>query len=270
MINNKKEDSKTISIVSWNVNGLRAIYRKGFADFIEQNNFGIICLQEIKASQEKIPEELINIEGYFSFFSPAQRPGYSGVAVYSKIKPIKAVIGFGIQRFDDEGRVLMLDFKDFILFNTYMPNGGREMQRLNYKLDFYDSFLKYLKIFIREGRKIILTGDINTAHKAIDLARPKQNEKNTGFLPEERAWIDKLIASGFIDTFRLFNKEPCNYTWWDYKTRSRERNVGWRLDYFFATNNLMERLKNSEILFEVTGSDHCPVLIEVFKQPENI
>ena len=265
MIKNKKKDTKIISIVSWNVNGLRAIYGKGFTHFIEQNNFDIVCIQEIKIDSQKLSENLINFKGYFSYFSSAIRPGYSGVAVYSKIKPIKAEIGFGIPRFDDEGRVLMLDFKDFILINAYMPNGGREMQRLSYKLDFYDSFLKYLKIFIREGRKIILTGDINTAHKAIDLARPKQNEKNTGFLPQERAWIDNLVASGFIDTFRLFNKEPCNYTWWDYKTRSRERNVGWRLDYFFITNNLKKRLKNSKILTEVTGSDHCPILIELFK-----
>ncbi len=262
MVKNNKKESGTIRIASWNVNGLRAIYRKGFVDIIKQSNFDIVCLQEIKIQHEQISEDLLNIEGYFSYFFPAERPGYSGVAIYSKIKPLHYGNGFGIQRFDNEGRVLWLDFEDFILFNTYMPNGGREMKRLDYKLDFYDSFLKYLEGLIKEERKIILTGDINTAHKAIDLARPKQNEKNTGFLPEERAWIDKLLETGFMDAFRLFNQEPGNYTWWDYKTKARERNVGWRLDYFFASNNLLNELRNSEILQDVQGSDHCPIVLE--------
>lgn len=263
MIEKNKKGFRTVRIVSWNVNGLRAIYRKGFADFLEQNNFDIVCLQEIKVQQEKIPEDLIHLKGYYSFFSSAKKPGYSGVAIYSKIKPLKSRNSFGIPRFDDEGRVLCLEFKDFIIFNAYMPNGGREKKRLGYKLDFYDSFLKYLEGFIKEGKKVILTGDINTAHKAIDLARPKQNERNTGFLPEERAWIDRLLEAGFTDAFRLFNKEPCNYTWWDYKTRARERNVGWRLDYFFVSNNLAADLISSEIMHQVPGSDHCPVAMEL-------
>jgi len=263
MVKNNVKKTGTIRIASWNVNGLRAIYRKGFTDFIKQNNFDIVCLQETKIPQTKIPRELLNLAGYYSNFSEAEKPGYSGVAIYSKVKPLQSGNSFGISRFDNEGRVLRLDFKDFILFNTYMPNGGRSMQRLDYKLDFYDSFLKYLQDLIEEGRKIILTGDINTAHKAIDLARPKQNEKNTGFLPQERAWIDKLIEAGFTDTFRFFNKEPRNYTWWDYKTRARERNVGWRLDYFFASNNLTENLKNSEIMNQIQGSDHCPIVLEL-------
>jgi exodeoxyribonuclease III len=262
MIKNNKKESGTISIASWNINGLRAIHRKGFTDFVKQNNFDIVCLQETKVQKEKIPEDLLNLNGYFSYFSSAERPGYSGVAIYSKIKPLQSGNSFGILRFDNEGRVLWLDFKDFLLFNTYMPNGGRSMQRLGYKLDFYNSFLKYLEGLLKEGRKVILTGDINTAHKAIDLARPKQNEKNTGFLPQERAWIDRLLEAGFTDAFRFFNKEPCNYTWWDYKTRARERNVGWRLDYFFASNNLLNELRNSEILQDIKGSDHCPIVLE--------
>jgi len=263
MIQNSIEETGTIRIASWNVNGLRAINRKGFAEFIRQNNFDIVCLQETKIPQEKIPPELLCLEGYYSYFSAAERPGYSGVAIYSKIKPLQYGNSFGIPRFDSEGRVLRLDFKDFILFNTYMPNGGRSMQRLDYKLDFYDSFLKYLEGLIKEGRKIILTGDINTAHEAIDLARPRQNEKNTGFLPQERAWIDRLLEAGFIDAFRFFNKEPGNYTWWDYKTRARDRNVGWRLDYFFASNNMVANLKNSEIMNQIQGSDHCPIVLEL-------
>jgi exodeoxyribonuclease-3 len=262
MIKNNNKESRIIRIASWNVNGLRAIHKKGFTDFIKQNNFDIVCLQETKVPQEKIPDDLLNLKGYFSYFSSAERPGYSGVAIYSKIKPFQSGNGFGIPRFDNEGRVLWLDFEDFILFNTYMPNGGREMKRLDYKLDFYDSFLKYLEGLIKEGRKVILTGDVNTAHQAIDLARPKQNEKNTGFLPEERDWIDRLLTAGFTDAFRFFNPEPGNYTWWDYKTRARERNIGWRLDYFFASNNMVTELRNSKILHQVPGSDHCPIVLE--------
>jgi exodeoxyribonuclease-3 len=262
MIKNNNKESRIIRIASWNINGLRAIHKKGFTDFMKQNNFDIVCLQEIKAQREKIPEDLINLEEYYSYFSSAEKPGYSGVAIYSKIKPFQYGNSFGILRFDNEGRVLWLDFEDFILFNTYMPNGGREMKRLDYKLDFYDSFLKYLEGLIKEGRKVILTGDVNTAHKAIDLARPKQNEKNTGFLPEERDWIDRLLTAGFTDAFRFFNPEPGNYTWWDYKTRARERNIGWRLDYFFASNNMVTELRNSKILHQVPGSDHCPIVLE--------
>ena len=263
MIQNNPQKTEIIKIASWNVNGLRAINKKGFKDFIRQNDFDIVCLQEIKIQEEKIPDELRDIEGYSSYFSSAARPGYSGTAVYSKIKAVQSGNSFGQSCFDDEGRLLWLDFKDFILFNTYMPNGGRLKQRLKYKLNFYDSFLKYLEALSKQGRNIILTGDINTAHKPIDLARPKQNEKNTGFLPEERAWIDRLIAVGLLDAFRLFNDKPCHYTWWDYKTRSRERNVGWRLDYFFISSKLEKRVKNSGIMSYVMGSDHCPIFLEI-------
>ena len=257
------QNTTTLKIVSWNVNGLRAISKKGFHDFIGQGDFDIVCLQEIKVHQDKIPDELKSIGKYFSYFSCATRPGYSGVAIYSKIKPSCFGQGFGIERFDDEGRVIWLDFKDFILFNTYMPNGGRDKKRLDYKLDFYDEFLKYLKLLIKEGRNIIVTGDINTAHRPIDLARPKQNVNNTGFLPEERAWIDSLLDAGFLDSFRMFSDEPGHYTWWDYKTSSRARNVGWRLDYFFISQGLKDRVINSLILSDVMGSDHCPVLLYV-------
>lgn len=263
MVKNSKQKTELIKIASWNVNGLRAINKKGFKDFIRKNDFDIVCLQEIKAQHEKIPDDLKNINGYFSFFSPAFRPGYSGVAVYSKIKPLESGTSFGSPQFDDEGRVLWLDFGNFIIFNTYMPNGQRLKQRLQYKLDFYDAILGRIKAHLKTGKNIILTGDINTAHKPIDLARPKQNVNNTGFLPEERAWIDRLIKTGFLDAFRLFNSDPDNYTWWDYKTGSRERNVGWRLDYFFISSKLQNSVTNSGILSDVMGSDHCPIFLEI-------
>ncbi len=260
---NTNQNSTTLKIISWNVNGLRAISKKGFHDFIGKGDFDIVCLQEIKVHKDNIPDELRSISGYYSYFSCAIRPGYSGVAIYSKIKPLCVGQGFGIERFDDEGRIIRLDFKDFILFNTYMPNGGRDKRRLAYKLDFYDEFLKYLQTLIKEGENIIVTGDINTAHKPMDLARPKQNVNNTGFLPEERAWIDSLLDAGFYDAFRLYSDEPGHYTWWDYKTRSRQRNVGWRLDYFFISKSLKDRVLNSLILSNIIGSDHCPVLLYI-------
>lgn len=255
---NRKRTGSYVSIVSWNVNGLRAIFRKGFDDFIRKNSFDIICLQETKIQEDKIPDELKNVGGYNLYLSSATRPGYSGVGIYSKIRPEEYGTGF-----DDEGRIIWHHYKDFMIFNTYMPNGGREKKRLPYKLEFYDRFLLHIENLLKENRNIIITGDINTAHKPIDLARPKQNEKNTGFLPEERAWIDRLISAGFIDAFRMFNNEPGNYTWWDYKTKSRERNVGWRLDYFFVSKDMAKSIKNCRIMSDVMGSDHCPVVLEL-------
>lgn len=245
-------------IVSWNVNGLRAIFRKGLKDFIGKNDFDIICLQETKIREDKISDELKDISGYDFYLSSAARPGYSGVGIYTKIRPEKSGTGF-----DDEGRIIWHHYKDFIIFNTYMPNGGRDKKRLAYKLEFYDRFLLHIKNLLKENKNIIITGDINTAHRPVDLARPKQNEKNTGFLPEERAWIDRLLSAGFTDAFRMFDKESGNYTWWDYKTRSRERNVGWRLDYFFISRELEKNVNNCRIMPDVTGSDHCPVVLEL-------
>ncbi|MGM0365424.1 MAG: exodeoxyribonuclease III [Actinomycetota bacterium] len=256
--------SEEISIASWNVNGLRSAYRKGLLNFIADFSFDILCLQEIKAKPEQLPTKLVSPNGYYPYFFPAQRPGYSGVAVYTRKKPQKYGNGFGIPAFDREGRVLWLDFGRFILFNTYMPNGGRSQQRLDYKLEFYNLFLGYLKNLLGMGKKIILAGDINTAHKAIDLARPRQNKNNTGFLPREREWIDELILSGFVDTFRMFERGGGHYTWWDYKTRARERNVGWRLDYFFCSRNMKGNIKGSHMLPQVNGSDHCPVVLKLW------
>lgn len=254
---------KKIRLLSWNVNGIRAIHRKGFLDWLAEDSPDILCLQETKAMKEQLAEELINADGYQSYFSSAEKKGYSGTATYTKIKPVKIENGIGIKKFDSEGRFLVTEFENFILFNVYFPNGKASPERLKYKMDFYSAFLKHLKKLLKQGKKIVVCGDVNTAHREIDLARAKENQKTSGFLPEERAWIDKLIKAGFIDTFRVFNDEPGNYSWWNMVTRARERNVGWRIDYFFISDNLSSNLKSAFILPGVMGSDHCPVGIEL-------
>jgi exodeoxyribonuclease III len=254
---------KKIRILSWNVNGIRAVYKKGFLDWFKKEKPDILCLQETKANEEQLPDELKNIEGYYSFFSSAERKGYSGVALYTKEKPKNVKKGFGIEKFDNEGRILIAEYPDFTLLNIYYPNGKAREERLRYKMDFYDAFLTYVNKLKKKGKNLIICGDVNTAHKEIDLARPKENEKVSGFLPEERAWMDKFVGHGYIDTFRIFNQEPENYTWWDMMTRARERNVGWRIDYFFVSDNFKKKVKDAFILSEIMGSDHCPIGIEI-------
>lgn len=253
-----------MKIISWNVNGIRAIQKKGFLDWAVNENPDILCLQETKAHPEQLSKDLISFNGYTSYFSSSKiKKGYSGVAIYTQLNPIKVEYGFGIPKFDDEGRTLILYYENFVLFNIYFPNGKMSDERLQFKLDFYNSFLEFVSNLLNQGMKIVICGDVNTAHKKIDLARPKENEKTSGFLPVERQWIDKLISSGFIDTFRMFNDQPGNYTWWDMQTRARERNVGWRIDYFFVSENLKDHIHNAFILSDVTGSDHCPIGIEI-------
>jgi len=252
-----------MKILSWNVNGIRAIYKKGFLDWLKQESPHILCLQETKTHPDQLPEALRTPPGYHSYWSSAEKKGYSGVAVYSKTEPKRVDSRLGPDRFDREGRVLELDYGDFILFNIYFPNGGAGNKRVPFKMDFYNTFFKHAQKLTRSGRKLIICGDVNTAHTEIDLARPKANERNTGFLPEERAWVTKFLAHGYIDTFRHFNKNPGHYTWWDYKTKARERNIGWRIDYFFITPNLLPALKKSTIRKDVPGSDHCPIAIDI-------
>jgi exodeoxyribonuclease-3 len=254
---------KKIRILSWNVNGIRAAYKKGFLDWINKEKPDILCIQETKAQQEQLPDELINIEGYHSYYSSALRKGYSGVAIYTKPEPKSIKKGFGIEKFDSEGRILIAEYPEFILFNIYYPNGKASPERLHYKMEFYDAFLKYVDKLKKKGKNIIICGDVNTAHKEIDIARPKENEKISGFLPEEREWIDKFLSHGYLDTFRMFNQEPDNYTWWDQLTRARDRNVGWRIDYFYISENLKKKIKNAFIMMDVMGSDHCPIGIEI-------
>jgi exodeoxyribonuclease-3 len=249
-------------MVSWNVNGIRAIYKKGFLDWFKKENADIICIQETKATEMQFPKDIREIEGYNFCCSVAEKKGYSGVAVWSKITPDFINIGIENKKFDNEGRVIRLDFEDFILFNVYFPNGGASLDRLNYKIEFYDYFMDYIKRF--RNKTVIICGDYNTAHFAIDLARPKQNENTSGFMPQEREKLDKLVLEGFIDTFRYFNKEAGNYTWWDYKTSARARNIGWRIDYFFISLQSVKYLKSASIETEVFGSDHCPISIDIF------
>jgi exodeoxyribonuclease-3 len=254
---------KKIRILSWNVNGVRAVYKKGFLDWLKGANPDILAVQETKAQKEQLPNELLEIPGYRSYFTSAEKKGYSGVSLYTKEEPKSVIHGFGIDRFDREGRVLIADYGFFTLFDIYFPNGKASKERLRFKMEFYDRFLEYANRLKSEGKSIIVCGDVNTAHKEIDLARPKENETVSGFLPEERAWIDRFIANGYVDTFRKFNSEPGQYSWWDYKTRARERNIGWRIDYFFVNEDFMKNVTASFILSEVTGSDHCPIGIDV-------
>ncbi len=254
---------KKIRILSWNVNGLRAVHKKGFLEWVKKEQPDILCLQETKAQEEQLPDELRNVDGYHAYFSSAVKKGYSGVAIYTKEKPKSVKKGFGIEKFDSEGRILIAEYPGFILLNIYYPNGKAREERLKYKMDFYDVFLDYVNKLKKKGKNVIICGDVNTAHKEIDLARPKENEKISGFLPEEREWIDKFLSHGYIDTFRMFNQEPDNYTWWDQLTRARERNVGWRIDYFFINEKMKNKIRDAFILPDVMGSDHCPIGIEM-------
>lgn len=254
---------KNTRILSWNVNGIRAVYKKGFVDWLKKENPDILCVQETKAQREQLTDDLLNVDGYTSHFSSAEKKGYSGTATYTKLKPESFKTGIGAKKFESEGRFAVIDYGKFILFNIYFPNGKARKERLQYKMDFYEAFLKHLKKLLMQGKKIVICGDVNTAHKEIDLARPKANEKTSGFLPEEREWIDKLLEAGFIDTFRVFNDKPDNYTWWDMITRARERNVGWRIDYFFISKDLGKNLKSAFIMSDIMGSDHCPIGIEL-------
>ena len=250
-------------ILSWNVNGIRAAYKKGFLDWLKEENPEILCIQETKAHPDQLTDDLRNPEGYESYFSSAEKKGYSGVAIYTKQKPKKVEHGFGIKKFDSEGRILVAEYPKFVLMSIYYPNGKASAERLKYKMEFYDAFQKFTNKLKKQGKNIIVCGDVNTAHKEIDIARPKENEKISGFLPEEREWIDKFLSDGYVDTFRMFNNEPENYTWWDMITRARDRNVGWRIDYFYVNEEFKKNVKDAFILADVMGSDHCPIGIEI-------
>jgi exodeoxyribonuclease-3 len=248
-------------IISWNVNGIRAAARKGLDEWFRKDDPDILCVQETKALPGQVAPGLLHAEDRHSFWNNPDRKGYAGVAVFSKAEPLEVLTDFGPDRFDTEGRALILKYPEFVLVNVYFPNGGASPERLRYKLEFYDRFLALLDDLDED--RILIGGDVNTAHKEIDLARPRENRFVSGFLPEERAWVDRLVKQGFEDTFRHFDKGPGKYTWWDYKTGARERNVGWRIDYFFASRGLMPVIKDAFILDEVRGSDHCPIGVEM-------
>jgi exodeoxyribonuclease-3 len=253
-----------MKLITWNVNGIRAVHRKGLMDWLKQENPDILCLQETKAHPSQLEAELITPPPYQSHWSSAQKKGYSGVALYLKKSPDSIVEGLGIPEFDVEGRTLISEYQEFILFNSYYPNGQHDLGRVPYKLRYSDTVLqKALELHKQKNKPIILAGDFNTAHKEIDLARPKENEGNTGFLPQERAWLDKLVAAGFVDIFREFEPGPHQYTWWSYRAGARRKNIGWRIDYFFITPDLRDRVKSAYLQPHILGSDHCPVVMEL-------
>jgi exodeoxyribonuclease-3 len=254
-----------MKIVSWNVNGLRSLTKNDYwQTFLKEAKPDIFCLQETKANPEQLPDELREVAGFSSFFSSCQiRKGYSGVALYSKIEPLSVIYGMGIKEFDQEGRLVGAEYEDFWLLNVYFPNGGRGPERLDYKMRFYDAFLAFAEK-LRKQKPVIFCGDVNVAHEEIDLARPKENEETTGFLPQERAWADEVINSGYVDSFRHFHPSVTgSYTYWDTITRARDRNVGWRIDYFFVAQEFINRIKKAEIYNEIYGSDHCPISITI-------
>ncbi len=251
-----------MKITTWNVNGLRALINKESHQWWQDFKPDVLCLQEIKALPEQLTaDQLAIFDGLQAVWNPARRKGYSGVATFSPTSPAEVVKGLGEARFDAEGRVIRTRFDDFILFNIYFPNGQRDHERLSFKLDFYAFLLDLCDELHAAGEKIIITGDFNTAHNEIDLKNPQSNHKTSGFMPEERAWIDKYIEHGFVDAYRSLYPEKEEYTWWTYRFGARGRNVGWRLDYFMVSPDLMPRVRAVEIHGDVMGSDHCPVTL---------
>ena len=265
---------ETLSLISWNVNGMRAAERKGFLDWLKKSPYDIVCVQETKVSDPCVLNaEMLNPDGFSSYWAcSTEKKGYSGVAMYTKEKPLKVEYGIGIPKFDDEGRLLVLYYpnpsdgqgKKLVVITGYFPNAGTGPERLKYKLEFYDAFLLFINKLKKKSYDVIFCGDVNTAHEAIDLARPKANEENTGFLPIERAWMDELVNNGWVDIFRNLNPDKKDvYTYWDQKTRSRDRNVGWRIDYFFTNQSFMKNVKSFKTLTEYMGSDHCPIMLDI-------
>jgi exodeoxyribonuclease III len=249
-----------LRLITWNVNGIRACIKKGFSAWLQASMADVVCLQETKAYKEQVPLEGQEPEGYHAYWHSGKRPGYSGVACYSREKPQEVIEGLGEARFDDEGRCLQLIYKDWAILNNYVPNGGNECARVPYKLDYYQALLNRSLELQNQGKHVILTGDWNTCHREIDLARPKANGKNTGFLPEERAWIDKFLEAGHVDTFRhQYPDLKDAYSWWSNRGGARENNVGWRLDYFLVNQKGLSRCIDNRIHPTVLGSDHCPV-----------
>ncbi|NLV77016.1 MAG: exodeoxyribonuclease III [Tissierellia bacterium] len=249
-----------MKLVSWNVNGLRACVKKGFLDYFKEVDADIFCVQETKLQEGQIQ---LDLEGYHQYWNYAEKKGYSGTAVFTKDKPLEVRYGLRIEEHDKEGRVITLEYDDFFLVNVYTPNSQRELARLDYRMRWEDDFRVYLKD-LDSNKPVILCGDLNVAHKEIDLKNPSSNRRNAGFTDEEREKMTQLLEAGFIDTFRYFypDKEGA-YTWWSYITRARERNAGWRIDYFIVSKKLKDRLKDAQIHSEVMGSDHCPVYLEI-------
>lgn len=253
---------KRIKLISWNVNGLNAVIKKGFLNSFKEVNADIFAVQETKLQEIKITDEMKHIDGYESYlYCATVKKGYSGVACYSRIKPRHINYSLGKPEYDSEGRVIEMDFGDFIFFNVYFPNGQMNDERLQYKLDFYRDFFEYADTYKDQGRSLIIAGDYNTAHNEIDLANPKKNEQYSGFLRIERDWLDRIVENGYIDTFRHFNPDTIKYSWWSYRFSARAKNIGWRIDYFFVTEDIIQKgwIKEAFIDNDIYGSDHCPI-----------
>ncbi len=253
----------TLKLISWNVNGLRAVEKKGFADIVRESGADIFAIQETRAWPEQLSDEIKNIPGYSSYFVKALKKGYSGVAVYTRKEPLKVIAGIGRDKFDSEGRTLTLEFADFFLTNVYFPNARHKLKRLNYKIEFNEALLEYVNRLALK-KTTVICGDFNVAHKPIDLANPKANEHNPGFSIEERNWMDRFIKAGWLDSFRVFNRKAGQYSWWSYRFNARSKNIGWRIDYFVIDAKSSLKLKGAAILSDIFGSDHCPVQMELF------
>lgn len=254
----KMDKLRSRKFISWNVNGIRAVEKKGFIEMLPAFDADVVCLQETKAQPDQLSEQLKNIPGYTSYWHSAERKGYSSVACYSRIEPKAVYYGIGEPEFDREGRVLTLEFDTYYLINIYFPNSGEKLVRLDYKLRFNAQLITFAKQ-LEKKKPVILCGDFNVAHKEIDLKNPKNNVGNAGFTPEERAWMDSFVAAGYVDTFRIYNQEPEQYTWWSYRFSARAKNIGWRIDYFCVSERAKNGVKSAAILHEIFGSDHCPV-----------
>ena len=255
-----------MKLISWNVNGLRAAINKGFMDFFKQIDADVFCIQETKMQEGQA--ELI-LEGYYQYWNSAIKKGYSGTAIFTKIKPISVSYGIGIEKHDQEGRIITLEFEEFYMVNCYTPNSKRELERLEYRMEWEDEIRKYL-LALNSKKPVIYCGDLNVAHEEIDLKNPKTNHHNAGFTDEERSKMTELLNSGFTDTFRYLYPEKENaYTWWSYMMKAREKNVGWRIDYFIVSNSIKEKIKEAKIHSEIMGSDHCPVELEIDVKSKN-
>ncbi len=249
-----------MKLYSWNVNGIRAAQKKGFLDWLHCEQPDVLTVQETKAWPDQLDPELRQPEGYHSWWVHAERKGYSGVGLYSKAEPRDVKLGLGIKKFDSEGRTIIADFGDFTLMSTYLPNGKGSEERLRYKMEYKEAFLDYANGLRSEGKPVVFCGDINTAHNEIDLTHPKPNAKYSGFLREERDWMDKVVEQGYIDSYRHLNPEQEGaYSWWSLRSGARAKNVGWRIDYFFISPDLLDKMATAEIHADVMGSDHCPI-----------
>ncbi|MBF0275490.1 MAG: exodeoxyribonuclease III [Nitrospinae bacterium] len=249
-------------LITWNVNGIRAVIKKDFLSWLDEEQPDILAIQETKAHPEQLTDEILKPKGYKTFWMSAEKKGYSGVALLTKKEPL-SVQPLGVDEFDSEGRVLIAEYENFFLINGYFPNSQEAGKRLDYKLRYCNEILRKSNEYKRDGKCVIICGDLNIAHKPIDLANPKRNEGNPGYLPEERAWMDSFVSEGYVDAFRMFNQEPEQYTWWSYRFQARANNIGWRIDYFCINEEFSHYIQDATILNSVMGSDHCPVRITI-------